>query len=319
LAREIGKAPEPLANKALPARGPSRRFGLLVRIFFGALGVAFLAVAFWETWHRSRGALLPSWRHLTVGGVLVLVSLVTSANSWVALVPAPESHRALVRGYFVSKLGRYIPGFIWGAVSQVGFAARAGVPLSQASVAFPVFALTELAAGGTAAASLAIFGSHLGFAPRVAALSGLIPLAFMRRSWMVWAFEVVRRRIPRIRGSDLIPSQRRILVSYGWNVVTVAASALAFSVLMSSLQSLPSLAFGVSAFAVAWTIGYVALPFPSGVGVREAMLIATVGSSTVAAPVIAASVAHRLITMGAELVMIGASTARRPRASVPPH
>ena len=46
------------------------------------------------------------------------------------------------------------------------------------------------------------------------------------------------------------------------------------------------------------------MPFPSGIGVREAVLIATVASPTGAGPGIVASVVHRLVTMLGELVMI---------------
>ena len=57
-------------------------------------------------------------------------------------------------------------------------------------------------------------------------------------------------------------------------------------------------------------MGFLAVPFPSGIGVREAVLIATVASPSGAGPVIVASVVHRLVTMLGELVMIAITKTR---------
>jgi uncharacterized membrane protein YbhN (UPF0104 family) len=67
----------------------------------------------------------------------------------------------------------------------------------------------------------------------------------------------------------------------------------------------------VPAFAVAWTTGFLAVPFPSGIGIREGVLIAATGSPSGAASVIAASIVHRLVTMVGEIVMILFSRRRR--------
>jgi uncharacterized membrane protein YbhN (UPF0104 family) len=57
----------------------------------------------------------------------------------------------------------------------------------------------------------------------------------------------------------------------------------------------------IFAFAAAWTVGFVALPFPSGIGVREAALVGLLGLPSEF--VVAASVAHRLVTIVGEIAV----------------
>ena len=96
------------------------------------------------------------------------------------------------------------------------------------------------------------------------------------------------------------------------------ASGLAFAVLLSAIHTLPEPTIAVSAFGAAWTIGFLAVPFPAGVGVREAVLIALVGRTTGAGAVIAASVAHRVVTIIGEFVFIVVSLAGSPKVSPRP-
>jgi uncharacterized membrane protein YbhN (UPF0104 family) len=53
------------------------------------------------------------------------------------------------------------------------------------------------------------------------------------------------------------------------------------------------------AFALSWTLGFLVLPLPSGIGVREAVLIAALPVG--AGPLLAASLAQRLLAMGADV------------------
>ena len=109
---------------------------------------------------------------------------------------------------------------------------------------------------------------------------------------------------------ELIPPQERILRSYAWGIGSLLASGTAFALLASSLHAVKSPVASVPAFALAWTAGFLALPFPSGVGVREVVLLATVGQIGGDALLIAASLAHRLVTMISEALMILLSSRR---------
>jgi hypothetical protein len=112
---------------------------------------------------------------------------------------------------------------------------------------------------------------------------------------MVGLLRLVRRQAP----PDLVPPQRAILVSSAWSVATLLASGGAFALLVSDASNGTLVA--ILGYALAWAVGFLALPFPSGLGVREAVLVAVVGPT---APVIAASIVHRLVTIAAEGVLV---------------
>ncbi len=99
--------------------------------------------------------------------------------------------------------------------------------------------------------------------------------------------------------------------------MTIVLNGFALDLLLSSLRAGTPILRSVAAFGFAWTIGFVAIPFPSGIGIREAALILTIGSGAPTSYVIAASVSHRLVSMMAELLMIVASRASLKAAVLP--
>jgi glycosyltransferase 2 family protein len=289
-----------------------RWVGLGLRILFGIAGPAFLAVAFRETWDRSRQHVLPSPWHLAIAELLVLGALAFAASAWASLFEGHQSDRVLARGFYTAQLGKYMPGAIWQAVGQVALARHAGIPLSRASAAFPVSVATQTAAGGTVAAVLIFVGS-VPLGVRLGSVLGLLLVLPLRRKWMVGLVRFAGRLIRRPWPEDLIPSQRGIVRSYGEAVGSMLMGGLAFALLASSLHASSSFAAAVPAFALAWTAGFLAIPFPSGIGVREAVLIATLGPGAGVAPVIAASLAQRVVTMVGEVVMILVARVRASR------
>jgi uncharacterized membrane protein YbhN (UPF0104 family) len=294
-----------------PPRLPLRR---ALRVLFGVVGLAFLGFAFRETWDRSQQTVLPSPWHLTSAGALALGGVALASRGWAWLFEAKERHRALRSGFYTAQLGKYIPGAIWQAVGQVGLARGPGIPAARALTAFFAHAATQAAAGATVAALLSLVGTEVPLLLRLLSLTGLVLLFLLRRASMVRAIRLVGRLTRRAEVHEgLVPSQRGILCSYGWALVAITASGSAFAILASSVHAAGSAMSAIPAYAFAWTIGFLAIPFPAGVGIREAVLIATLGRGVEVAPVIAASLAHRLVTMLAELVMIVVERLRASR------
>lgn len=292
---------------------PSRaRLGVLLRLLFGVGGIVFLTLAFLRAWHRSRTTVLPSPWHLAGAAVLATGALVMGSRGWASLLERDGSERELTRAFYLGQLGKYVPGGVWQAVGQVGLSRRAGVSLSQAATAFPVHALTQAAAGGTVGATLVLAGSRVPLPVRLASLSGLVLVPLLRRAWVVRVVHLLGRLARRSWSESLVPAQEQILRSYAWGIGTLVCSGVAFALLASSVHAARASLAAVPAFALAWTAGFLAIPVPSGLGIREAVLIVTIGRAGGAAPVIAASIAHRLVTMIGEAVMILVSSRRRP-------
>ena len=64
--------------------------------------------------------------------------------------------------------------------------------------------------------------------------------------------------------------------------------------------------------AAAWTAGYLVVPLPGGLGVREAVIVAALPEVS-AGPLLAVSVAHRLLGLTAEAVLAGTAHLRALR------
>lgn len=297
-------------------RPRSLSLGRALRVLFGIVGLVFLAVAFRETWDRSQQTVLPSTVHLASAGALMLGALAFGSRGWACLFDAPGKHKALRGGYYVGQLGKYMPGGVWQAVGQVGLAKGTGIPASRAVAAFLTHAVVQAAAGATVASSLSVLRSDLPPVLRLGSVLGLLLLIPLRRDWTVRVVGLVGRLVRRADvPDDLIASQRGILCSYGWTLVTTITSSFGFAILAWSVRATDSPIAAVPAFAFAWTVGFLAIPFPAGLGVREAVLIAMLDTGAGVAPIIAASLAHRLVTMIAELVMILASKLHAARTT----
>jgi hypothetical protein len=111
--------------------------------------------------------------------------------------------------------------------------------------------------------------------------------------------------VTRVPEPDALPPQAAILRAYLCALGNLAAYGAAFTVLLSDGGAVnPFVA--VSAFCAAWVAGYLVVPVPSGLGVREAVLVAALPDLATAS-LLAASVAHRVLGIVAEAALAGGS------------
>jgi uncharacterized membrane protein YbhN (UPF0104 family) len=187
------------------------------------------------------------------------------------------------------------------------------VPLGRVALAFPVSVVGTVAAGLTLGAGIAL-AAELPTWARALALVGLAAPALLHRRFMAAVLGLARRFVRRIPAPDRLPSQRSILAYYVWALVGIAATAAAYAVLLRSLTDEASPTIVFFAFALSWTLGFLVVPLPAGIGIRELILIAAI-PEVGAGPVLAASLAHRLLGIGAELVAaLGSNLAARRKA-----
>jgi glycosyltransferase 2 family protein len=280
----------------------SRRIRFLVSLLFGAAALLFLSLAFSETLGRAQESVLPALPALVGAGLVVVGSMVSAAGAWVALFEGAGSVWALTGAFYLGSLGKYIPGGVWQAAAQVGLSRTGRVDVRRAIVAFPVNAITQVVAGAVIGSALAFTGSEL--PPLLRALSGLgvLLLPLLRRRWMLWLTEHLGTVLGRNWPGTLVPSQGAIVRAFGWNALALGLSGLSFAILLSSLEAGSPAA--VPAFALAWTLGFIAIPFPAGIGIREAVLIWILGGGSRTALVIAASISQRLVAMAGDGLLV---------------
>lgn len=291
----------------------------LLRTLVLVVGLVALAFAVARTVDDASDQVLPSPAALVAGAVLSLVAILTSGRAWVALFGDVLHERADRRRfedtYYVSQLTKYLPGGgIVQAASQVGLAASLGVPLGRVAVAFPVSAVGSVAAGCTLGAGLVFAPSLPGWA-RGLALLGLATPALLHRRLMAGVLGIAHRLVRRIPSPDRLPAQRAIVVFYCWAVVSIGASAGAYTVLLGSLTSEAASLTVFCAAALSWAAGFLVVPLPAGIGVREAVLVATI-PGVGAGPLLAASLAQRLLAIGADLTAVAVTKIRAGSTAV---
>lgn len=289
------------------------RLATAARVLFGVAGASFLAVAFWETWDRSADVVVPAWWRLLISLVAVTVAMSMAYRGWAALFQRSVRSRELAAGFYLSQLGKYVPGGVWQAAGQVGYAIRAEVSPPRAATAFVVFSVTQATAGAIVGASVGLLAADLAWWLRAGTLAAASMALLLDRRWMAWAVGFYRRRRSAGDPGELVPAQQAILRSCAWSVGTMLGLGIAFAALLSGLGTTAPLAATVTGFSLAWTVGFLAVPFPAGLGIREAVLITVLGPATGVAPLIAASVYFRLSQMGAEALLILATRRWRRR------
>ena len=275
----------------------------MLRVVLGAVAAAAVIVAFLQTWDRSRGLDLPPLGTLLLAAALIAIGLYCGAQGWVYLL-GKRGSRALAATFYLSQIGKYLPGALWQPAGQLAMAVTTGIPAPAAATAVPVYMLTLIAAGGTL--GLGLTAAVDGGVIRFLALLGVIPVLLLRRSWMVSALDRLHRRSARIPEGGVVPDQRAILGSYAWSLGVMLTTGTAFFLLLSASEQV-SFFVAVCAFAFAWTVGFLALPVPAGLGIREAVLVAAIAVDPGA--ILAASIVYRLVSIATEVAVVGISRA----------
>lgn len=282
--------------------------GRILRVVLGAAGFVFLVVALVDTWGRSE-KLLRSPERLAAAFLVVVVSLVLWARAWSTLLAHEAEPRALRHGFYLSQLGKYVPGGVWQAAGLVTLARDAGADLARASTAFVVLAVVQVAGAATVGGIAAIFATELPAPFRIAVIAGLALVTLISRRWMNGALRIAGRVVKRLDVTS-VPPQAAILRSYAWSVAASATAAASFILVAQPHHVGIAIAAG-AAFATAWWIGFVAIPFPSGVGIREAVLLGALRAHVGSGVVLGAAVGQRLVSIVAELSLITATGTRK--------
>lgn len=263
----------------------------VVQVLFVALALWFAGRALAAQWQGVRTALANTeirWSLVALSVLLVLLDYGLLIQVWRAMVAAwgeggKLSLRAAARIWFVSNLGRYVPGKVWQIGAMAVLAQRRGVSPVTATGASLVVNLANVAAGfvvvlATGAAVFRSFsdaGPHTGILVAVILGAGLLllPLGFRLAAPLVARLTRGRVQLP------AIPAQAIWLAALGtaaaWVVYGIAfqwfSTALVHRVTGGTAQY-------VAAFTGSYLVGYLAVFAPGGIVVREYMLATSLTS-----------------------------------------
>lgn len=263
---------EPVAESRSPAR---RRAQHVARVVFAVLVVGFGAVYIGSHW----GALSEVARSTEPGYVVAafgfaLAGQVAAMLGFAPLLeaeaedPIPKVETA--RAFYLTQLGKYIPGSIWAVVAMAGEMGRFGLRKLAGVRALVLSLAISTGLGLVLGGSLVLFAvlrPALWWIPVLGIAS--IVLAVARPEL---ALNLCRPLLGGILPAHL--SRQTLRRALLWPLVTWLMFGLQCWLLVVALggPGLDSLAPAVGAFALAYAVGVIVVIAPSGLGVRETVL-----------------------------------------------
>jgi hypothetical protein len=232
----------------------------------------------WPAAREAMASASAGW--LVVAVVLSAAGMTTIALGWRAVLEEFGHRRttgSVVSWYYAGEIAKYLPGGVWPIVGRGELARRGGVQRTAAysSVAVSLGLLYLAAAmvacvllplaveGADGRAALVLLLPPIGIAclhPAISSRAEALATRLVGRPLDV--------RIPSF-GEALALVARYVPV---WALIGGGTWAVA-----RALDPNAGLARVVLATAVAWLVGFLAVPVPGGVGVREAVFVALVG------------------------------------------
>jgi uncharacterized membrane protein YbhN (UPF0104 family) len=297
-------------------------------VLFGLAVVAFGAV-FVVGRRRALAEVLSelAWPAVLAALLLALAAQLAALASYRAITAdlgSPLPVRPAGRVYFVSQLGKYLPGSVWGMVALVSLAAREQVPRRTSVAAGVVNLVVSVATAGALAAVLLPFGAmdavrHFWY------LALLLPVLVvgLHPRVVVGVLDVALRKVGRVP----VPSRMSYpgtVRAAGWQTVCwllYGGHAAVLAVGIGAPAGAGTLAVAIGGFALAYGIGPLFVLTPAGAGVRETALVlllgGVLGGSAGSAAALALALVSRLLLVVTEFGQAGvwALLARRVPAA----
>jgi uncharacterized membrane protein YbhN (UPF0104 family) len=287
-----------------------RRLATSRWVKLGLLAIALGFCAYGLVNQRAEAA--AAFHELDWGAVLAAVAAAIAGLgcmmlSWRAVLAdlgSPLPLRAVTRIFFLSQLGKYVPGAVWATAAQIELARGHNVPRRRSASAGVISMLVTLATGLlVTAVALPLSSGHaarlywwaLALAPP--ALIGLSPSVTGRV--LNWALRLAKRP-PLERPISRAGMARAVSWSLlGWAFFGVHMWLLVADLTGHGFSVLP---IAVGTYALAWCVGFVLIPFPGGVGPRELAIIAGLAPVMTRGSAIVVAVVSRLVLTAADLM-----------------
>ena len=252
--------------------------------------------------------------------VAVLLAMIAAMQVWRVLLAglgSPLPARAAARVVFIGQLGKYVPGSIWAVLAQVELGRAYQVPRRRSAAATLLTMLFSLTGGLLAAVlTLPLLGGTATSGYRWAFLLAPVLLASVHprvlNPLVRWLLRLTRR--PALEQPLTL---RAVAGALSWALVSwllYGAQIWLLAVRLGAPAGRAAL-LAVGGFAFAWSVGFLAVFAPAGVGVREVLLVAVLGPVLGTGDATAIALVSRLLMTVGDLAAAGlaAGLARRGR------
>lgn len=272
------------------------------------VGVAFVVARNWDAFIVSIHKIGVAGFALSLAAaVLAVLGTYLQWRSVLVGLEVPFGFLEGARVFFVSQLGKYLPGSVWPIVMQMEAGHRRGASRKTILAANLIAVLLSVLVGVVIAGVLLPFSTPAAlrrFWWALAVLPLLVILAHPRSlPFLLDRVLKLLRRAP----LDVRMTNAATLRALGWSALAWVAFGVHLAVLVAVVDepSLGLLALCIGGMGLAVSAGVLFLPAPAGAGMREIVLAYVLAAALTSGQVIAVVVASRVIILLADLLLAG--------------
>jgi uncharacterized membrane protein YbhN (UPF0104 family) len=292
-----------------PPRTPRRREILSGAVLVLVLAAVTVAVS------RNWAAFIDSIHKIGIVGVALslaaaVVGVFGSYLSWRSVLIGLGIRFGFFEGahlFFVSQLGKYLPGSVWPIVMQMEAGRRRGASRKTMLAGNLILVLLTVCVGVVLAGLLLPFSSPSAlhrFWWALAALPLLLVMAHPRSlPFLLGLVLKAMRREP----LDVEMTPRATMAAVGWSMLGWVGLGTHLAVLAAAISkpSLGLLVLCIGGMALAVSAGLIFLPAPAGAGMREIVLAYVLVAALSSGQIVAVVIASRVILLLADLLLAG--------------
>ncbi|WP_220093006.1 lysylphosphatidylglycerol synthase domain-containing protein [Actinomyces sp. Z5] len=293
-----------------------------VRVGFLVLVVLLAVYAVVSQWDDIVAAMAGMNPLLLLGSLLAgMIYVLLTMLAWRVLLAdmgttLPLS--AAFRVFFVSQLGKYMPGGVWNILAAAELGADHDIPRRRSVSVMAVTVIVSIVTGAALAVVMMPFASDQ-LRDSYGWVSWTLPV------FVVMLLPPVLNRLLalvfRLTGRPPLEhpvSWSGIGACTAWTLVAWAVAGIQVWLLgigIGMAGSPATLALCIGGYAMAWTVGFLIVFVPAGAGVREGVLGLVLAGSLTTGGVVAVVLLSRVVLTVADLVMGGGSLLTMRRVS----
>lgn len=285
---------------SVPAPEP-RMFKRYLKIGFGVLAVGLLGAAVYSQKDDFFDAVSRlSWTTVLLALLAALLATGSNMMSWRGAMRGVDVDFPLglsSRVFFISQLGKYVPGSVWPVLAQIELTKDRGIPRARSATG----ALVGMAVG---VVTSALVSTVLLLTTARDALGTywfvlvIVPVGLISLTPPVLA--KILSLVGRIARRDLATTQLSwagLGSSVAWSfLMWVCFGAHSWLIVRDLIpDDVPSYGLMLAAFAFAWLAGFLVIVAPAGVGVREAVFVLALGGALTVPDALALAILSRFL------------------------
>lgn len=283
---------------------------LILRYLLLALVLGFAAYYVISQWGPVSQAITQiAWKSAALSFLLVMAGLALGTVSWITILNGLGPRVPFLRAaqiLLVGQLGKYVPGSVWSYVMQMELG-------RQYNVSRPRVLITALYAAGVGVVASLVLGSLAlpllsAHQPQLLWLYVLLPIGLvcLHPAVMTWLASLVLKAFRREPLEHRV-SFATVLISLGAALGSYLCYGLHVTLLVNSLAhpDAQTVILLTGAMAIGFTLSFFAFLLPSGIGVRDGVLIAAMATLITVQQATAVSVVSRMMFTVGDLVAAG--------------